>query len=79
MSSKFQQQMIALYVAMDEILRNPMALAKRLERGDADSSGSTMRTAGVVALVLAIFGFVAGAVYLLAQTTGGQITTPPLH
>ncbi len=55
---------------------NPMALVQRIERGDADSSGSTMRTAGVVALVLIIFGAVATAVVILANATGAKVTTP---
>ena len=48
----------------------------KLERGDADSSGSTLRTAGIVALILVIFGLVATAVVALATDTSGKITTP---
>ena len=57
-------------------LENPAEIVKMLERGDADSSGSTMRTAGIVALVLAIFGLVATAVVVLATSTAGKVKTP---
>ena len=57
-------------------LDNPAQIVKMLERGDADSSGSTMRTAGIVALVLVIFGAIATAVSLLATATGSKVKTP---
>jgi hypothetical protein len=63
-------------LTLDEVAANPMALVKKLERGDADSSGSTMRTAGVVALVLVIFLAIGAAVAALASSTAGNITTP---
>ena len=75
MYDKLYNSMAKAYVAIGDA----KAMVRKLERGDADSSGSTMRTAGVVALVLAIFGFVAGAVYILAEATGGQVDTPPLQ
>ena len=57
-------------------LENPAEMVQMLERGDADSSGSTMRTAGVVALVLVIFGLIATAVVVLATLVGGKVKTP---
>ena len=57
-------------------LENPAEFVQALERGDADSSGSTMRTAGIVALVLAIFGLIATAVLVLARLVGGRVATP---
>ena len=57
-------------------LENPAEIVKKLERGDADSSGSTMRTAGIVALVLVIFGLIATAVVTLATLVGGKVKTP---
>ena len=57
-------------------LDNPAEFVKALERGDADSSGSTMRTAGVVALVLAIFLAIGAAVFALSNSTAGKISTP---
>jgi membrane protein YqaA with SNARE-associated domain len=41
-------------------------LRKQLERGDADSSGSTLRTAGVVVLVLAVVAAIGAAVAIAA-------------
>ena len=59
------------------IAHNPVgSLVQKLERGDADSSGSTMRTAGVVALVLVIFAAIAAAVAGLADATAGDIAAP---
>ncbi len=59
------------------VANNPMGtLVQKLERGDADSSGSTMRTAGVVALVLVIFAAIAAAVAGLADATAGDIAAP---
>ena len=57
-------------------LDNPAQILKMLERGDADSSGSTMRTAGIVALVLVIFGAIATAVSGLATATGAKLRSP---
>ena len=55
---------------------NPVMFLKQLERGDADSSGSTMRLAGVVALVLAVVALIAGTVWALAQAANGNIKNP---
>ena len=52
MFSKLYNSMANAYIAAYDLQR-------KLERGDADSSGSTMRTAGVVALILLIFGVIA--------------------
>jgi hypothetical protein len=71
--------MAALYVQMEELKRNPMAMIQSLERGDADSSGSTMRTAGIVALILALFLIVAAAVLTLAGQTAEKLKEPPLQ
>lgn len=66
----------AARMTLDDIAANPTALVKKIERGDADSSGSTMRTAGVVALVLVIFLAIGAAVAALASGTAGKISTP---
>ena len=65
----------AARIALEE-MNNPVYWVKKLERGDADSSGSTMRTAGVVALVLAIFLLIGVAVYKLAGIAEGNIKQP---
>ena len=47
---------------------------KRLERGDADSSGSTLRTMGIVLLVIAVVSLIGGAVYAFATNVAGTIS-----
>ena len=46
---------------------------KQLERGDADSSGSTLRTVGVVALVLIVVAVLGVAIFSAANSTAGNI------
>lgn len=75
MFSNLYVKAAAARLAIDEY-SNPAAWVKKLERGDADSSGSTMRTAGVVALVLVIFLAIGAAVATLASSTGKAIDTP---
>ena len=55
MFSKLYTTMSMGRLAVEDFKSNPIAFVQKLERGDADSSGSTMRTAGVVALILLIF------------------------
>jgi hypothetical protein len=59
------------------VLANPAvaiaALAKRFERGDADSSGSTIRTGLVVALVIALLGVLAAAISGLGGRIAGRL------
>jgi hypothetical protein len=64
MSSKFYAVTANAYVYW-------MNLLKKLERGDADSSGSTLRTMGVVILILAVVLLIGGAVWWAA----GQVNT----
>jgi hypothetical protein len=47
----------------------------RLEQGDADSSGSTLRTAGVVILVVAVLITVGGAIFTVAGEVANRITS----
>jgi hypothetical protein len=65
----------AARIAFDEAT-DPVFWVKKLERGDADSSGSTMRTAGVVALVIVIFLAIGAAVATLAEATKLKIKAP---
>ena len=44
------------------------------ESGDADSSGSTLRTAGVIILVVAVVGAIGGAIFMLAGQIVQKIT-----
>ena len=57
-------------------LENPVEFVQALERGDADSSGSTMRTLGVVILILSIFAVIAVAVRAAAAQAAAGIRAP---
>ena len=46
---------------------------QKLERGDADSAGSTLRTIGIVTLVLLVVGAIGAAVMVAAGNAGGII------
>ena len=56
-------------------VENPLALVQKLERGDADSSGSTLRTVGIVVLVVAVIGVLGAAVMLAANGAAGSINS----
>lgn len=45
------------------------------ESGDADSSGSTLRAAGVIALVLAVVALLGSAVYTAANAALNQLAS----
>ena len=70
-------QAYATVLNANAVLVNPAiaiaALAKRMERGDADSSGSTIRTGLVVALVIALLGVLAAAVSALGGRVAGRL------
>lgn len=57
------------------IQNDPVAFVKNLERGDADSSGSTLRTVGIVALVLLVVAVLGVAIYGAAKTTAANINS----
>ncbi len=65
----------ALFVA--SLNSNPAGvltgMLARMERGDADSSGSTIRTGLVVALVIALLGVLAAAISALGGRVGGRL------
>jgi len=63
-------------VAVRMALENPAEFVKALERGDADSSGSTMRTLGVVLLILIIFAALAAAVTAAATQAAAGVKKP---
>jgi hypothetical protein len=58
---------------MNQMRRNPAMLVKKLEHGDADSSGSTLRTLGIVILVVLVVGILGFAVKTAADTAAGEI------
>ncbi len=68
MTNKMNQLAIRAYLAMAD-------LKVKMERGDADSSGSTLRTVGVVALVLIVIAVLGIAIYSAASNTAGSINS----
>ena len=64
----------AAVIAMD-VKRNPVVALQKLERGDADSGGSTLRTMGVVMLIVAVVLLIGGAVYTAAQFVEGKVNS----
>ena len=68
MYNKLYTAMVVTYVALDE-LRN------KIERGDADSSGSTLRTVGIVALIVLVITVLGLAVYGAASNAAGKINS----
>jgi hypothetical protein len=69
MSNKFNALTVNAYV----YLTNLMDYVKKLERGDADSSGSTLRTMGIVLLVVAVVLVLGTAVLLAARGAATSI------
>ncbi|HEY3289354.1 MAG TPA: hypothetical protein VGK87_04425 [Anaerolineae bacterium] len=66
MSAKLYDLSIRTWFAVEQ-------LKAKLERGDADSSGSTLRTVGIVALVLLVVAVLGVAIYGAANTTAANI------
>jgi len=64
-------------LAVSEFITNPtakiVALARTLERGDADSTGSTIRTGLVVVIVIGVLATLAAAVSGLGTRIGGKL------
>jgi membrane protein YqaA with SNARE-associated domain len=59
--------LILAYLAAQE-------MQQQLERGDSDNAGSTMRTLGIVVLVVAVVALIGAAVYTLAGVVSGNIS-----
>ena len=75
MSDKFCAMTVNAYV----YLANLRDYVKKLEQGDADSSGSTLRTMGIVILAIAVVTVIGGAVYAFSirvANTIGSTTFP---
>ena len=64
MSNKLNNLAIRVYLAL-----------QKLERGDADSSGSTLRTVGIVALVLLVVAVLGVAIYSAANSAATNISS----
>lgn len=75
MASRLGPLVTGIWLATASAMRDPVALARRLERGDADSSGSTLRTLGIVILVVLVVGVIGTAVYAAAGVIAGKISS----
>lgn len=74
-TNKFYDFTVNAYVC----LTNLMDYVRKLECGDADSSGSTLRTMGIVLLVVAVVLIIGGALLTYATrvaTTIGSTSFP---
>jgi hypothetical protein len=60
-----------LVLAAELSTLKPMDLVKKFERGDSDTSASTIRTAGAVFLVVIVVGGIIAAV----TTVGNRVKT----
>lgn len=52
-------------------------MRQKLERGDSDSAGSTMRTMGIIVLVIAVVLLIGAAVMAAAGTVAGELEGNP--
>jgi hypothetical protein len=75
MYNKINNTLTKTAVMMAEVKSNPVALLKRAQRGDADSGGSTLRTLGVVTLIVVVVGIIGAAILAAANTVGLAINT----
>ena len=66
MFSKLQDLSVKAYLGVGNAIQ-------KLERGDADSSGSTLRTVGIVALVLIVVAVLGAAIWGAASNAAGNI------
>lgn len=75
MYDKLYSALVSTRLAVEEVKSNPLALVRKLEHGDADSSGSTLRTVGIVLLVVLVVGALGYAVMTAANGAAGSINT----
>jgi hypothetical protein len=65
--------MTDVYFTVEDFKHDPKAMIQKLERGDADSSGSTLRTIGIVVLVLSVVMIIGAAVILASRDAASKI------
>ena len=63
-------RLILAYLALED-------MKVRLERGDSDSAGSTMRTMGIIVLVIAVVLLIGGAVMVAGNTVASELKGNP--
>jgi hypothetical protein len=71
MYSKLYNALASARIAVED----PLALVRKLEHGDADSSGSTLRTVGIVLLVVLVVGALGLAVMSAATGAANSVNT----
>jgi hypothetical protein len=71
MYNKLYNKLASARVAVEDVRE----FVQKLERGDADSSGSTLRTVGIVVLVVLVVGVLGIAVYNAANGAATSINT----
>ena len=60
-------------VAIEDLKQNASKAIAKIERGDADSSGSTLRTLGIVVLVVLVVSAIGVAVATAGTNIAGKI------
>ena len=75
MTNKINSTLTKTAILIADVRTNPVAMLKKLQRGDADSGGSTLRTLGVVTLIVVIVGIIGGAILAASRTVRDAINT----
>ena len=75
MFNKINNALTKTAVMIADVKSNPVALLKRAQRGDADSGGSTLRTLGVVTLIVVVVAAIGGAIVTASGIVTGAIST----
>ena len=75
MTNKINNTLMKTAILIADVRTNPVAMMKKLQRGDADSGGSTLRTLGVVTLIVVVVGLIGAAILTASKTVSNAINT----
>ena len=75
MTNKINNTLMKTAILIADVRTNPVAMMKKLQRGDADSGGSTLRTLGVVTLIVVVVGLIGGAILIASKTVTNAINS----
>ena len=75
MTNKINSALTKTAILIADVRTNPVAMMKKLQRGDADSGGSTLRTLGVVTLIVVVVGIIGAAILAASRTVSNAINT----
>ena len=75
MINKINNTLTKTAILIADVRTNPIAMMKKLQRGDADSGGSTLRTLGVVTLIVVVVGLIGAAILTASKTVSNAINT----